>query len=65
MKIVMIKIETLLDTRPDKISEDSKFLLEFDHENLCSSNIHDKTYYVLVIQPVHVVGHRTVTTRDR
>ena len=39
----MVKIKTLLDTRPDEIPEDNQFLLELDHGKSERSNIHDKT----------------------
>ena len=42
MRTVMIKTETLLDTRPDGTLEHSKVLLDFDHTKLRRSNIHDK-----------------------
>ena len=48
----MVKIEPLMDTRPDKIPEDSKFPLEFDHDEVCRSNIHDKTYWVVAMKPL-------------
>ena len=43
-KVMMVKIETLLDTRPDEVPTESKFLLEFDHGTLAQSNMHDQTY---------------------
>ena len=44
LKALMVKMETLLDTRPDEIPEDSKFLLEFDHRHLKRFNTYDKPY---------------------
>ena len=41
MKEMIVKIETLLDTRPDEIPKDSQFYLDFDHGKLEQSNIHD------------------------
>ena len=40
----MVKIKTLLDTRPDEIPKDSQSLLEYDHGKLRWSNVHDKTW---------------------
>jgi hypothetical protein len=34
LKTIMVKIRSLLDIRPDEISKDSKFLLEFDPRSL-------------------------------
>ena len=52
----MVRIEVILDTRPDDILEDSKFLLEFDHGKLCRSNIHDKAYWVVSMEAALIVG---------
>ena len=41
MKEMMVKIDTLLDTRPGKVPKESKFFLEFDHGKLAQSNMHD------------------------
>ena len=61
----MIKIETLLDTRQEKVPEDSKFLLKFNHGKLCRSNIHDKTYGAVATEAVLEAGQRTATIRAR
>ena len=50
MKEVMVKIETFLDTRPDKIPKKGQFLLEFDHGKLARSNIHDNAYWVMAVE---------------
>ena len=52
----MIKIETLLDTRQEKVPEDSKFLLKFNHGKLCRSNINDKTYWFVAMETTNVMG---------
>jgi hypothetical protein len=56
MKGVMIKIETLLGTRPNEIPKESQFLLDFDHGKLTRSNIHNKTYCVLSTEVSIIVG---------
>ena len=50
MKEMIVKIKTLLDTRPDEVPKESQFLLEFDHTNLAQSNLHDKTYWVVAME---------------
>ena len=47
---MMVKVETLLDTRPDEVPKESQFLLEFNHGKLSQSNIHNKTYWVVAIE---------------
>ena len=46
----MIKIETLLNTRPGEIPKESQFLLDCDHWKLAQSNIHDKAYWVVTME---------------
>ena len=65
MKEMMVKIESLLDTRPDEVPAESKFLLEFDHEDLARSNIHDQTYWVVTMESAIKAGMRTATTGTR
>ena len=65
MQEMMVKIETLLDTRPDEIPNYSQFFLEFDHEKLARSNIHDKTYWVVATEAEITAGQRTATTGAR
>ena len=65
MKEMIVKIETLLDTRPDEVPTERKFLLEFDHVKLSQSNIHDKTYWVVAMEAVIRAGQRTAATGAR
>ena len=44
IKEMTVKIDMLLDIKPDEIPMDSQSLLEFNHRKLVQSNIHDKTY---------------------
>ena len=62
MKEMMVKIKTLLGTRPDEILKDSQFLLEINHRKLARSNIHDKTYWVVAMEVVIIAGQRTAAT---
>ena len=41
---MMVKIETVLNIRPEETPKESQFLLEFDHGKLAQSNMHNKTY---------------------
>ena len=65
MKEMMVKIETLLDTRPDEVPTESKFLLEFDHGKLARSNMHNQTYWVVAIEAAIKAGKRTATIGAR
>jgi hypothetical protein len=59
----MTNIEILLDTRPDKIPEDRKFLLESDHDKLCRSSIYTETQWMGAMEGTVVVGQRRAATR--
>ena len=65
IKEMMVKIENLLETRPDEVPTESKFLLEFDHGKLARSNIHDQTYWVVAMEAAIKAGTRTATTGAR
>ena len=65
MKEMMVKIESLLDTIPDEVPAESKFLLEFDHGKLARSNMHNQTYWVVAIEAAIKAGKRTATTGAR
>ena len=65
MKEMIVKIKTLLDTRPDEIPKDSQFLLKFVHGKLARSNIHDKTYWIVATEAVIIAGQRTSVTGTR
>ena len=65
MQEIMIKIETLLDTRPDEVPTEIKFLLEFDHGKLALSTIHNHTYWVVAMEAALKAGTRTSTTDVR
>ena len=62
---MMVKIETLLDTRPNEVPTESKFLLKFDHEKLARSKIHDQTYLVVTMEAAIKTGQRTGTIDGR
>ena len=65
MKERMVKIETLLKTRSDKVPTESKSLLEFDHRTLAQSNMHDQIYWVVVTEATIKAGMRTATKGAR
>ena len=65
MKEMMVKIENLLDTRPDEVPTESKFLLEFNHGKLAQSNMHNQTYCVMAMEAAVKAGKRTATTGAR
>ena len=65
MKKMMVKIETLLDTRPAEVPTERKFLLEFDHGKLAQSNMHNQTYWVVTMEATIKAGTRTATTGAR
>ena len=62
---MLVKTESLLDTRPDKVPAESNFLLELDHEKLSQSNINDQIYWVVAMEAVIKMGMRTTTTGTR
>ena len=65
MKEMMVKIETLLDTRPDEVPTESKFLLELDHGKLAQPNINDQTYWVVAMEAAIKARQRTAATGAR
>ena len=65
MKDMMVKIETLPNTRPDEVPTESEFLLEFDHGKLAQSNMHDQTYWVVAMEAAINAGTTTATTGAR
>ena len=62
---MMVKVENLLETRPDEVPTESKLLLEFDHGKLARSSIHDQTYWVVAMEAAIKAGTRTATTGVR
>ena len=65
MKEMMVKIETLLNTRPGEVPKESQFLLEFDHGNFAQSNPRDKTYWAVTMEAAIKAGQRTAITGAR
>ena len=58
----MVKIETLLDTKPDEIAKESQFVLKCDHGKcwkLAQYNIHNKMYWVVAMEAAIIAGQRT------
>ena len=62
---MMVKIETLLDTSPDEVPMESKFILEFDHGKLAQSNMHDQICWVVAMEAAIKAGKRTAITGTR
>ena len=62
---MMVKIEHLLETRPDEVHTESNSPLGFDHGKLAQSNIHDHTYWVVAMEAAIKAGTRTATTGVR
>ena len=54
----MDKIDTLRETDVDDIPENSRFLLEMDYDKLMQSDIHNKTYWVVVTEATIKAGQR-------
>ena len=65
MKAMMVKIENLLETRPDEVPTGSKILLEFDHGKLAQSNMQDETYWAMSTEAAIKAGKRTANTGAR
>ena len=62
---MMVKTETVLDTRLDEVPTERKFLLEFDHEKLARSNMHDQTCWVVAMEAAIETGKRTAAIGAR
>ena len=56
---MMVRIGTLLDTRPDEIPKDSQSLLKFNHMRLARFNIHNKAYGVVTMEAALIARQRT------
>ena len=54
----MVKIDTMRETEADDVPESSKFLLEMDYDKLMSSDIHNKTYWVVAMEAAIKSGQR-------
>ena len=62
---VQSEIERLMDTRPDEIPTESKFLLEFDYDRLQSSNVELQQYWVLAMKSARRAGRRVASRGAR
>jgi len=62
---VQSEIERLMDTSPDEIPTESKFLLEFDYDRLQSSNVEQQQYWVLAMKSARRAGRRVASRGAR
>ena len=62
---MMVKIETILDTRPDKVPAERKFVLEFYYGKLARLNMHNQAYWVVAMEAAINAGTRTATIGAR
>ena len=46
---VLVKIEQLADTSPDKVPTESRFLLEFDFGILVQADLNTQQYWVVAV----------------
>ena len=62
---VLEQIETLVDLDPREIPEDSRFLLEFDHDRLCKSDLETQLYWVRAVKAARRAGRRKASYTRR
>lgn len=55
---LLAKIEQLIDTPPEEVAEESRFLLEFDFNRLFQSGTKGQEYWVIAMQAAIVAGRR-------
>ncbi len=54
-----------MDTAPEEVPEESKFLLEINFGNLTKSHIKNQQYWVIAIQAAITAGQRTAAAGSR
>lgn len=62
---MLVRIESLAGTNPDEIPEESKFLLEFDLDMLCKSDLDTQTYWVVAMEAARSAGRRIACSGAR
>jgi hypothetical protein len=55
-KVLLNDLDTLVEMNPDKISGESKFLLEVDYNNLLTAGQEKQAYWVRALQVVQRAG---------
>jgi hypothetical protein len=63
-KEVLMEIDKLLEMDPDKLPEDSKFLLELDFETLYNLSFERQSYWVRVMKAARRAGRRAARLRS-
>ena len=61
----MKEIESLMDTRPEDVPSESRFLLEFDYDKLQQSHLENQQYWVLAIKAARRAGRRVASRGAR
>ena len=64
-KEVLREIDELLEMDPDKLPEESKFLLELDFDNLYNSSFERQSYWVQAMKAARRAGRRAARLRSR
>ena len=62
---VQLQIDNLMDTNPDEVPPESKFLLEFNYDRLKSSNLEQHQYWILAMQAARCYGRRVASRSTR
>jgi hypothetical protein len=64
-KEVLREVDQLLDTPPDKLPQDSQYLLEFDYSALYNALFECQSYWVLAMKAARRSGQCLTTLRQR
>ena len=64
-KEVLLEIEKLVDMDPDKLPEESRFLLEMDFDSLYRSSFERQSYWVRAMKAARRAGRRAARLRSR
>ena len=62
---VLVQIEQLLDTEPEQVPQESRFLLEMDYDSLYKSSFERQSYWVIAMQAARRAGRRTAAMQSR
>jgi hypothetical protein len=61
----MREVDQLLDTPPDKLPQDSRYLLELDYSTLYNVLFECQSYWVLAMKAARRAGQRSTALRQR
>ncbi len=60
-KDLLLELDKLIDTPPEDIPEDSRYLLELDYSTLYNATFERQTYWVLAMKAARQAGRRALT----